>query len=174
MARVFLDTCVLFPPRLRALVLGLADKDLFTPVWSAGVSAEWAHLCARRDPETAAALPALLSRMAARWPDSTAPRGTPELMDLPDPNDAHILAAAIAGRAQIIVTLNLRDFPARALGPHGLRAEHPDGFALNHWLSHPAAVTQTLAQVWPGLTAPDLRRALKKSGLPRLGKAMDA
>jgi len=174
MDRVFLDTCVLFPPRLRALLLGLADRNLFAPVWSAGVAAEWAHLCARRDPEAAAALPALLARMAGRWPDNTAPRGTPEILDLPDANDAHVLAAAIAGRAPIIVTLNLRDFPARSLGVYGIRAEHPDSFVLTHWLSNPDSVTRTLSEVWPDLNMPDLRRALKKSGMPRLGKAIDA
>jgi len=174
MDRVFLDTCVLFPPRLRALLLGLADAGLFTPVWSAGVAAEWAHLCARRDPEAAAALPTLLQRMAARWPDGAAPRGQPGLLDLPDANDAHVLAAAIAGGARVIVTLNLRDFPARALGAHGLRAEHPDGFILTRWLAAPGTVAATLAQVWPDLAAADLRRALKKSGLPRLGRAIAA
>jgi hypothetical protein len=170
--RAFLDTCVLYPPRLRALLLGLADRDLFQPLWSAAVAAEWAHLAARRDPESAAALPALLARMAARWPDGPAPRGEPDILDLPDPGDRHVLAAALAGGADLIITDNLRDFPRRALGPHGLRAESPDGFALAFWLTRPTTVEATLAEVWPGLTGPDLRRALKTAGLPRLGKAV--
>jgi hypothetical protein len=174
MARAFLDTCVLFPPRLRGLLLGLADRDLFDPVWSAGVAAEWAHLAARRDPDAAADLPALLARMAARWPRGPAPRGTPDLLDLPDANDAHVLAAAVAGGAGVIVTLNLRDFPPRALAPHGLRAEHPDAFVLALWLTDPGAVMAEVARVWPDLGGPDLRRALRKSDLPRLGKALAA
>lgn len=169
---VFLDTCVLFPPRLRALLLGLADRDLYAPVWSARVAAEWAHLVARRDPGAAAALPGLLARMAARWPAGAAPPGEPGLLDLPDPGDRHVLAAAIAGGAERIVTLNLRDFPARALAPHGLRAQGPDDFVLALWLATPAAVEAAIPEVWPGLAGPDLRRALKKAGLPRLGKAL--
>jgi hypothetical protein len=174
MVKAFLDTCVLFPPRLRALLLGLADRDLFAPVWSAGVAAEWAHLSARRDPDAAAALPALLVRMAARWPGGHAARGAPDLLDLPDAGDAHVLAAAVAGGAALIITLNLRDFPARALAPHGLRAESPDAFILSLWLASPGPVEAEVALVWPGLTGPDLRRALKKSDLPRLGKALAA
>lgn len=171
-ARAFLDTCVLYPPRLRALLLGLADLGLYDPVWSAGVAAEWAHLAARRDPDFAATLPALLARMAARWPSGPAPRGAPELLDLPDAGDAHVLAAAHAGAATVLITLNLRDFPARALAPLGITAEHPDAFVLALWLQNPGPVAATLAEVWPGLAGPDLRRALKKSDLPRLGKAL--
>lgn len=174
MVRAFLDTCVLFPPRLRGLLLGLGDRDLFTPLWSAGVAAEWAHLCARRDPGGAAALPALLARMQARWPGGATPRGDPDLLDLPDANDTHVLATAVAGGADLILTLNLRDFPARALAPHGLRAQHPDSFVLALWLTTPGAVQDEVARVWPDLTGPDLRRALRKSDLPRLGKALAA
>ena len=170
----FLETCVLYPPLKRGLLLGLADRGLFAPLWSAGVAAEWAHLLARRDAEAAAALPGLLARMAARWPEGEAPRGAPELMDLPDCGDHHVLAAALAGGAQLIVTDNLRDFPARILAGHGLRAESPDGFVLRLWLAEPEPVAATLAELWPGLTGPDLRRALKKAGLPRLGKALTA
>jgi hypothetical protein len=172
MARAFLDTCVLYPPLLRGLLLGLADRGLYDPVWSAGVAREWAHLLATRDPEGAAALPGLLARMAARWPGGEAPAGAPGVLDLPDAGDRHVLAAAVAGGAETLITLNLRDFPTRALAPLGLRAEHPDAFALALWLAHGTAVEAVLTQVWPGLAGPDLRRALKRAGLPRLGKAV--
>lgn len=174
MARVFLDTCVLYPPRLRGLLLGLADRGLFDPLWSAGVVREWAHLLARRDPEGAQALPARLARMTARWPAAEAPPGTPELLDLPDRGDAHVLAAAAAAGADLLLTLNLRDFPARAAAPLGLRAQHPDPFVLGLWLAAPRPVIAAAAEVWPGLTGDPLRRALRAAGLPRLGKAMGA
>ena len=50
---------------------------------------------------------------------------------LPDPDDRHVLAAAITGRADVIVTYNLKDFPEEALAPYGIEAQHPDVF-LNH------------------------------------------
>ena len=68
---------MLFPPILRDLVLGLADRGLFTPLWSAGVAAEWLHVTARKG-ETGAAQ--ALARMQARWPGAEGPPGDPALL----------------------------------------------------------------------------------------------
>ncbi len=54
-----------------------------------------------------------------------------EGLRLPDPDDRHVLAAAIRARADVIVTCNLRDFPADALSPYGIEAQHPDEFIMN-------------------------------------------
>jgi len=54
------------------------------------------------------------------------------LLALPDPNDRHVLAAAIVGRCDVIVTQNLKHFPEAALTPYGIRAEHPDEFLCHH------------------------------------------
>ena len=51
-----------------------------------------------------------------------------DALSLPDPDDRHVLAAAIVGRADVIVTHNLRHFPAGALDPYGIEAQHPDEF----------------------------------------------
>src|ERR1019366_2112664 len=51
-------------------------------------------------------------------------------LQLPDPDDRHVLAAAIRGHADVIVTMNLRDFPADTIGPFGIDAQHPDEFIL--------------------------------------------
>ena len=169
MTKVFLDTCVLFPPILRNLLLGLADAGVFTPCWSEGVAAEWLHVTARKG--EAGAFEAL-ARMRARWPLGQGPAGAPERLDLPDAADHHVLAAAIATGAQVLLTLNLRDFPRRALAQHGLRAVAPDEFVMDLWLADRAPVEAQVAQVWPGLAGEDLRRALKRATLPRLGKAL--
>jgi len=51
-------------------------------------------------------------------------------LELPDSNDRHVLAAAIKGKASVIVTFNLKDFPDENLSPYGVRAQHPDDFVL--------------------------------------------
>lgn len=168
--RVLLDTCVLYPPMLRDFLLALAARGLFQPLWSDGIAAEWLHLAAR---DGAEGVPALLGRMAARWPEGKVAPGDPLVLDLPDTADRHVLAAAIAGRADLILTANLRDFPPRVLGPHGLRAQSPDDFAMDLWLAAPAIVEGEVSALWPGLTGRALRNALKKAGLPRLGKALE-
>ncbi|GAB4258889.1 MAG: PIN domain-containing protein [Pararhodobacter sp.] len=170
MTRAFLDTCVLYPPILRDFLLGLADRGLFQPLWSEGVAAEWTHVLSRRGEASPAPT---LARMAARWPGGVASEGEPASLDLPDRHDRHILAAAIAGRAELLVTLNLRDFPARALAPHGVRAVAPDDFVMDLWLAGAGAVEAEVARVWPGLSGRPLRNALKRARLPRLGKALE-
>jgi len=171
MTRVFLDTCVLFPPILRRLLLTLADAGLFTPVWSEGVEAEWLHVTARKG-ETGAL--EALAQMRARWPEGRAPAGEPEWLDLPDVTDRHVLASSIAGGAGVLLTLNRRDFPRRALEPHGVQALTPDDFVMDLWLGEAAGVEAGVARVWPDLSGPGLRKALKKAGLPRLGRALEA
>jgi len=52
-------------------------------------------------------------------------------IELPDPNDRHVVAAAHHAKARRIVTFNLRDFPAVRLDPWGLTAQHPDAFILD-------------------------------------------
>jgi hypothetical protein len=47
---------------------------------------------------------------------------------LPDPNDRHVLAAAIKAGANAIVTFNLKDFPSDVLASYGIEAIHPDEF----------------------------------------------
>lgn len=168
--RVLIDTCVLYPPQLRDLILALAARGLFAPLWSAGIAAEWLHL-ATREGETSVA--AVLERMARRWPQGQAPDGEAAHLDLPDPGDRHVLAAAIAGGAGAILTFNIRDFPARTLALHGLRAVSPDDFVMDLWLRDATTVEGEVAANWPGLSGRALRNALKRAGLPRLGKALE-
>lgn len=55
-----------------------------------------------------------------------------ESLNLPDENDRHVLAAAVAGRCDVIVTFNLNDFPEDELSKYGIEAQHPDVFLANH------------------------------------------
>lgn len=170
MPKAFLDTCVLYPPILRNLLLGLADAGLFDPLWSDSVAAEWLHVTARKGQS---GVPEALTRMTARWPHAVTPAGDAEALDLPDTHDRHVLAGAIAGGADHLITLNLRDFPIWATDPHGIKLQAPDPFLMDLWLANPKAVEAQVAEVWQGLQGRDLRNALKRARLPRLGKALE-
>lgn len=126
-----LDACVLYPARLRDLLLSLAAAELFEPKWSEIIQEEWiASLLANRADLTRAQLQAAHDAMNQAFPDASV-RGFEPLipaLDLPDIDDRHVLAAAIQARADFVVTINLKDFPAPALIPHGLEAIHPDHF----------------------------------------------
>lgn len=65
-----------------------------------------------------------------------------DMIELPDRDDRHVLAAAIPCRASVIVTLNLGDFPAQALGNFNIEAQHPDDFVLALLEAYPDLVVQ--------------------------------
>ena len=104
----------------------------------------------------------------------------PELvarLSLPDPDDRHVLAAAIAGGAEVLMTLNRADFPTRTLARHGVLLREPDGF-LVELLAEGIDLAPVAAGVRRGRSAASgraqpLRALLKRAGLPRLGKALD-
>ena len=75
-------------------------------------------------------------------------------LDLPDPNDRHVLAAAIAGRCSTIVTKNLKDFPDSQLSLFGIRAQHPDDFLFAHLKSAPEVFCSAVQKVRARLRNP--------------------
>lgn len=178
-ARIMLDACVLYPTVLRELLLGVASAGGFVPLWSPRILAEWQHAAARLGPGGAAVAAGEIALMRAHWPGAevTPAPGLEDRLDLPDAADKHVLAAAITGQAAAIVTLNLRDFPARALHADGLRAIGPDDFLMDLWLQNaamvegPVADTVARTERVSGRNQP-LRALLKRARLPRLGKAL--
>lgn len=129
--RALLDANVLYPAGLRDMLLRLADRYLFVPLWSADIHEEWIRsLLADRPDLDAAVLERTRTVMDGHFPEAIV-IGYESLagdLDLPDPGDRHVLAAAIAGQAQVIVTRNLRHFPADRLAVYTLAAEDPDAF----------------------------------------------
>ena len=128
---VVLDACVLIPIRLTATLLWLAESKLFQPLWSDAILDEVErNLPKVRVSETAAARRVEAMRVAF---------GSESLVDgfdgligglKCDPKDRHVLAAAIAGGAEAIVTFNVKDFPEEAIAPYGIQVVGPDEFLL--------------------------------------------
>ncbi|MDB6106026.1 MAG: hypothetical protein JWO52_6025 [Gammaproteobacteria bacterium] len=129
---VVYDACVLYPASVRDLVVELARTGLLRAKWTARIHEEWINAASRDRPELdRARLERVAQLMNSAVPDCLV-TGFESLevglTSLPDPNDRHVLAAAIHCGAQEIVTFNLRDFPGTVLGPYGIRAIHPDAF----------------------------------------------
>ena len=179
--RLCLDACVLYPTVLREILMGVAGQGLFTPLWSARIAEEWRRTAERQSPGDGVIAAGEIALLNARWPDAEIP-ADPDLEQqlwLPDPADIHVLATAIKGQAQGIVTLNLRDFPARELQPHNLQAHHPDALLYRLWQDHADSVTQTVTRVHATAQSMagdplDLRKLMKRARLSRLGKALSS
>ncbi|RWR04396.1 PIN domain-containing protein [Paenirhodobacter populi] len=152
-----LDANVLYPAPMRDLLLQLAVTDLFRARWTADIHREWIEALLRNEPgRDRAALERTRDLMDRATRDCLV-EGYHALipaLELPDADDRHVLAAAIIGRCDVIVTQNLADFPAEALVPFGIEAQHPDEFLLNHLHLSPGLFCASVRKVRARLRNP--------------------
>jgi len=137
------DACVLYPAPLRDLLMWLGLSGRFRARWNPQIHEEWKRSVLRDRPDlTAEQLNRTSDLMDRAIPDArvTGHEAIAENLRLPDPGDRHVLAAAIRCGASVIVTFNEKDFPAEALEPFGIEAQHPDLFIDNLFDLDPAAV----------------------------------
>ncbi|MCE0504502.1 PIN domain-containing protein [Roseivivax sp. GX 12232] len=179
--KVLIDTNVLYPTVLREVVLGVAGTGAFRPLWSARILEEWARAARKIGPDGEAQARAEIAALSADWPgrEVAVPEALAARLWLPDPADVHVLAAAIAGSADVILTLNAKDFPRGTLAEEGLSRADPDSFLLGHFKADPEAVARAAEAVLAEARRLSdsgwrMRPLLKKAGLPRLGKALAA
>lgn len=141
----FYDANVLYPAELRNLLMHLALTGLFRAKWSADVHEEWISALLEKRPDlTRDNLERTRALMDLHAVDALV-TGDEDLIPglrLPDPNDRHVLAAAIRGQADVIVTMNLRDFPAQIVGNSESRRNIPTSLCFICW-------TWPQAPCWP-------------------------
>ncbi len=177
--KALLDTCVIYPTVMRQMLLGAARAGAFTPLWSTRIIAEWQRAAVKLGPDGTAQAGAEAALLGASWPGAevTWPPSLEARLWLPDPADTHVLAAAIAGSADVIVTLNAKDFPRQILAEEGLSRIDPDALLHGIWQAQP----DMMAHVGAGVLAEarrlsrddwTTRALLKKARLPRLAKAL--
>lgn len=153
------DSCVLYPAPLRDLLMHLAMTDLFRARWTDQIHDEWIRNVLAKRPDlkrpqlerTRRLMNAhVLDCLVTGYENLIAP------LALPDPDDRHVLAAAIRAGADVIVTYNLADFPDQVLEPLGIQATHPDAF-----------VTRLLKLDAPAVCAAARRRRLSLKNPPK-------
>ena len=168
-----LDANVLYPQLVRDTLLSLAVERLYHARWSATIHDEWTRNLAKDRPELAARLPQVVQLMNASVPDClvTHYEKLVTAIELPDPNDRHVVAAAIAGHADAIVTFNTKDFPAAVLQPYGIEVQHPDEFLMNQLQLQKIPALSAIKKMRARWTNPErpalaLISAFEKRGLP--------
>jgi predicted nucleic acid-binding protein len=176
------DANVLYPSPLRDFLIRVAIEDLVRARWSERILDEvFRNISANRPDLDVTRLRRTRERMCAAVLDCVVD-GYAELepaITLPDPDDRHVVAAAIRAGAGIIVTFNLRDFPDDELARHGVVALHPDAFASELLARNPAVVLEVIAAQAndlnnPPHTALDVLTALERCGLSRFGASIRA
>lgn len=150
-----LDTSVLWPSVQRDLLLSLAAEGCYRPLWSTAILDELAYhegkkLAARGTPLTEAATSArrLITRMSAAFDDALVTDWEPlaGTYGLPDPDDEHVVAAAVLGGAEVIVTENLKHFPPESL-PAPIRAVRARDFAYDTVRAHLAQASRAVLAI---------------------------
>ncbi|MFV2034606.1 MAG: RSP_2648 family PIN domain-containing protein [Halocynthiibacter sp.] len=177
--RAVLDTCVLYPTVMREMLLGAAEAGFFTPFWSRRILEEWAHAARKIGPTGQVQARAEIAVISARCPGAEIePRqGDLARLWLPDANDVHVLAAAIACSADMIVTLNRKDFPRNILTEEGLARADPDSLLTGFYAADPVTMAglaervRRTAEELSGRSWP-MRALMKKARLPRLARAL--
>jgi len=128
---VVCDANVLYSIVMTDLIISLGSAELFHPRWTNQIHDEWTrNLSADRPDLEPAKIERRRKQMDAAIDDCLI-EGYEHLipnLTLPDKDDCHVLAAAIHGKAQAILTYNQRHFPKKALAPFGIAAPHPDDF----------------------------------------------
>jgi hypothetical protein len=166
-----LDACTLVPIALADTLLRVAEKGLYRPLWSERILTEAQEAIEEIHPgidvgkRFASMRDAFGDAMVTGWEELE-----PGIR-LTDADDRHVVAAAVRGGADAIVTANLADFPAVALRPLGLEAVHPDDFLLDQLDLSPPTILQVISEQAahtrkPPLTPPDLATLLGRAGVP--------
>lgn len=174
------DACVLYPAPLRSLLMYLAMTDLFRAKWTAAIHEEWMrHIQRDYSDITREKAERIRDLMNAHVRDCLV-TGYEDLiptLTLPDADDRHVLAAAIRAGADVIVTSNLADFPAEALTPHGVTAQHPDEFITRLLDQAPEAVCDAARKQRESLKRPpktveEYLQSLERQGLTKAVAAL--
>lgn len=177
---VLLDACVLYPASLRDLLMNLALKNLFSPLWSKKINEEWTrNLLKNNMATTSTGTQRTVRAMNRTFLGANIDNYQyliPDLV-LPDPDDRHVLAAAIKSEANRIVTFNLKDFPPDYLRTFNVEVQHPDDFICDLIDVDAVSVKEAFAlQVSvlknPPMTIEEVIAALEKNNLSRTGEKL--
>lgn len=167
-----LDANVLYPAMLRDILLTLASSELYVARWTKHIEDEWTRHLKEDHPGSDAAVDRVAQKMREAIPDCLIEGYEPfiDSLELPDPDDRHVLAAGVVGHADVIVSSNTKDFPKEVLASYGLELHSPDEFVVNQLGLYPLRALDALKRMrqrWerPEMTAEEMVALMEKRGL---------
>jgi predicted nucleic acid-binding protein len=172
---VVYDACVLYSAPLRDLLVELATTGLFRARWTNEIHNEWVRSVLETRPNTSIEKLERTKQLMNNTVLDSLVAGYEALIEgvnLPDPDDRHILAAAIHCGASTIVTKNLKDFPRTELSKYNIEAQHPDIFIEHQINLNPRVVCATVEKIRQRLKNPpkmldEYLDTLEKQELPK-------
>lgn len=168
---VLCDANVLYKSLLRDLIMRLGMSGAIRPRWTGRIHEEWTRNLRLRRPETPqAAVERTRQLMDLNLPEALVTVPFTSDHALPDPDDQHVLDAALSAGAGVLLSFNLKHFPREALPSH-LRAMHPDEFLVACLAGQQGRVLAALQELRadlkkPPLSASELLAALERAELP--------
>ncbi len=175
---VVLDASVLFPNMKRDILLRFFEADLYRARWTETIQQEWLTNAKEKYPDRAAKLERTDGLMRHYFEDAWV-EGSERFIDvvtLPDPDDRHVVAAAIACGAQYIVTDNIRHFPPRAVADFHIEAGSADTFLSGTFDHYQQAALRDLARHRQSLRSQpspaEYLMMLRARGLPLLASRL--
>jgi predicted nucleic acid-binding protein len=154
-----LDASVLHPWVVCDLLLRMAERGLYRPAWSAEILDEVVDSLTERRPEHAERFRRRREQMEAAFAEAMTPRSERYASVVPDEvdeGDRHVVAAALAARADVIVTNNARHFAPGRLAESGLLVQTADEFLVHQWWLDPPGVDEVLAEMADATRRPPL------------------
>lgn len=176
---VILDACVMYPAPLRDALMRLAVTDLFHARWTDQIHEEWINALLREGRHNREKLERVKEKMDSHVRDAKVMdyEDLIPVIELPDPDDRHVVAAAIKCNADAIVTMNMKDFPKDVLAQYEIDVIHPDDFIyyqidMSPQLCVAAFRSQRTALKNPEISVEQFLKVIQKQQLPQTASAL--
>jgi len=173
-ARVFIDTNVLFPFSVMDLMLALSEDGIHDVMWTDDLLDEWERVIVRRGRRSPDAAAAITTAIREFFSDTQIPaesyRNLIAEVDGPDPDDNVHMAAAVAGQVETLVTWNDEDFDCDFMKNHAVTVVNPDVYLCSLYREFPTEVLETITRLAaskrrPPMMPSDIVDALEAAGV---------
>ncbi len=175
MERVFADTNVVFPFSIMDLLLGMAEDGIHNFIWSNDLLDEWQRVIVENNQRSAKSAASIVAAIREFFDDGEIPTASyaAEVDDMPsaDPHDRKHIAAAKVGRATVLLTRNLKHFPAEPLLEMSIRVLDADAYVCEQLVRSPEQMLWTVTRIAgekrrPSMSVGELLTSLGNAGLP--------